>query len=549
MPEANHELHASKRAEYSQKVLDSSAEQRLVMAGPGTGKSYLFQQVAKSLREQGKENILVLTFINELVKDLAIDMHGLAEVFTLHSFAAKKLQSRQKIYMKLLAIAATDYKVHHGETANYSEILNNLDISGNEAKLEYLATKRQYYKSYDTTSIVYDLVRLFESDPTKIPVYDLIMIDEYQDFNNLEAKLIELLATKSPVLIAGDDDQSLYSFKHAKPENIRNLHTGSDYETFELPYCSRSTAVVIDAFHDFLVEAQSNGHLVGRVDKQYLYFPDPKKDKYSEQFPKIEVRMKVYETMNAYTIDQSIKEIFTFEPSFDVLIICPLKKQIPKIADALRKKGYINVSGDEGSKGSSDVLADGLRILLEDKDSNLGWRLCAEALLELDALDSAIIKSSDNRTLFRDCLENDAKQLIKKLRAITVKLKDNQSINDEERGLLFEKLGIDASSIGEQLAKKTILETSSSRSLHSSVKIKVTTILGSKGLSYDYVFMINFDNRFLIPNNGRDIDDESINKFLVALTRSRKRISIFTSKNSEPTFVSWINPERKTVTS
>ena len=70
--------------------------------------------------------------------------------------------------------------------------------------------------------------------------------------------------------------------------------------------------------------------------------------------------------------------------------------------------------------------------------------------------------------------------------------------------------------------------------------------LGSKGLSCDYVFLVNFDDRFLIPKSG--LTDECVNKFLVALTRSRKKTFIFSQPLSEPTFVSWIDPERKSTT-
>ena len=316
MNDNNYEYHEKERASYSQKVISSTSSKRLVMAGPGTGKSYLFQQVAKDLIEKSKTKILVLTFINELVKDLSVDMHGLAEVSTLHSFAAKKLKSNQNIYLDLLSVVAKDYAVEmESDTqVKYQPILNNLKLDGHEDELRYLDKRRQYYKSYDATTIVYELVKLYLSDQTKIPRYDLIMIDEYQDFNELEAKLIELLSSKNPVLIAGDDDQSLYSFKHSKPEKIRKMHASDEYDTFELPYCSRSTKVVIDSFHDFVTSAQTNGHLSNRVAKQYLYFPDPKKDKYSQEYPKIEVKRQIFETKNAYTIDQSLKDIFNYAP-------------------------------------------------------------------------------------------------------------------------------------------------------------------------------------------------------------------------------------------
>lgn len=545
----NYDHYENERASYSQKVIDSTSFKRLVMAGPGTGKSYLFQQVAKDLIEKSKTKILVLTFINELVKDLSVDMHGLAEVSTLHSFAAKKLRSNQNIYLDLLSVVAKDYVVEmESDTqVQYQPILNNLELYGHEDKLEYLDKRRQYYKSYDATTIVYELVKLYSSDQTKIPQYDLIMIDEYQDFNELEAKLIELLSSKSPVLIAGDDDQSLYSFKHSKPEKIRKMHSSDEYETFELPYCSRSTKVIIDSFHDFVTSAQTNGHLIDRVAKQYLYFPDPKKDKYSQEYSKIEIKRQIFETKNAYTIDQSIKNIFNYEPKFDVLIICPLKKQIPRIAESLRKKGYTNVSGDGKANKTKQILADGLNILLGDKDSNLGWRLCVESLADANVLEDAIKKSSDLQKAFKDCLPRDTVSLIKKLRAISVKLRDEQIISSEDRLLIYEKLGVKPEELGDAFAKDLIFGSSMPGDLHCSVKIKITTILGSKGLSYDYVFMINFDDRYLLPQDGSSIDDESINKFLVALTRSRKRISIYTSKTTEPTFVSWISGDRKLV--
>ena len=71
--------------------------------------------------------------------------------------------------------------------------------------------------------------------------------------------------------------------------------------------------------------------------------------------------------------------------------------------------------------------------------------------------------------------------------------------------------------------------------------IKITTILGSKGLSSDYVFMVNFDDKFLLEKGK--ITDEKICNFLVALTRARKRLFIYTSSKQVPIFVEWIGEE------
>jgi superfamily I DNA/RNA helicase len=176
----------------------------------------------------------------------------------------------------------------------------------------------------------------------------------------------------------------------------------------------------------------------------------------------------------------------------------------------------------------------------------LGWRLCTEVLAGADVLKNSIKKSADFRKSFKDCLPREMITKIKKLRAITVKLQAGQLIGDEDRELFFENLGVEPNELGEAAAKELIFGSSASGNLHCTTNIKITTILGSKGLSYDYVFMINFDDQYLLPRDG-EIDDESINKFFVALTRSRKKIFIYTTKSVEPTFVSWISQERKTV--
>jgi superfamily I DNA/RNA helicase len=72
--------------------------------------------------------------------------------------------------------------------------------------------------------IVFAIVKQFEVKKEKIPTYEQVVVDEFQDFNKLEVSLIELLAEKSPILLAGDDDQALYDFKDASPEHIRERH-------------------------------------------------------------------------------------------------------------------------------------------------------------------------------------------------------------------------------------------------------------------------------------------------------------------------------------
>jgi superfamily I DNA/RNA helicase len=536
-----YKTHSDKRAAYSKEVLQSDSSKKIVMAGPGTGKSFLFQQIAKQYIGEGKEKILVLTFINELVKDLAIDMHGLADVSTLHRFAAKELSLKQQIYMDLLKVVTTDFKIETGETKDFDTILHNLEYSESQA-IEYLRGRRGYYSCLDPASMVFELVSFYSQNKEKIPEYDLILVDEYQDFNLLEVELIDLLSTKSNILIAGDDDQSLYSFKHSVPENIREKHKSGVYTAFELPYCSRSTEVVIDSFHDVVNKAKSEGYIRGRIEKQYIYFPCEDKDKVSSENPKVMIRKETHQGQNAYYVDSEISKIFEREPRFDVLVICPLRNQINSLGAALRKKGYSNVSGDESPSDGSKQLANGLKYIMDDKDSNLGWRISAEALMDEHQFKEALLKSKNCDVAFLNCVPSEIKSVIKALRAACVKLKDNKPLTEEQQKLIFDKLEISTTELGEKSARNMVFSNKSNK-VHQSIKVKMTTILGSKGLSYDYVFMVNFDDKYLVPKEG--IDDESINKFLVAMTRSKKRIYLFTSQRQDPTFVGWINQDRK----
>ena len=68
-------------------------------------------------------------------------------------------------------------------------------------------------------------------------------------------------------------------------------------------------------------------------------------------------------------------------------------------------------------------------------------------------------------------------------------------------------------------------------------------MLGAKGLTRDYAFLVNFDDRFLLDRgngNTMKITDNSICKFLVALTRAKERVCIYTGKDEYPTYVKWI---------
>lgn len=78
--------------------------------------------------------------------------------------------------------------------------------------------------------------------------YDLIVVDEYQDLNACDLEVLRLLGVRGASIIgAGDDDQSIYSFRKAAPEGIRRfLRDFPDASDYTLSVTQRCGSKVIE---------------------------------------------------------------------------------------------------------------------------------------------------------------------------------------------------------------------------------------------------------------------------------------------------------------
>ena len=76
--------------------------------------------------------------------------------------------------------------------------------------------------------------------------FEHVIVDEFQDLNRAEQVLTDLLAEQAAVTIIGDEDQSIYSFKHAHPDGIvtfADAHPGTHDETLNV--CRRCPTGVV----------------------------------------------------------------------------------------------------------------------------------------------------------------------------------------------------------------------------------------------------------------------------------------------------------------
>lgn len=530
-------------------IVKSTSRKKIVVAGPGTGKTYLFKKII-----EGKNNTLTLTFVNALVEDLSLELYGISDVKTLHSFARSTLGSNIgaiKIFPKLSEVIEEDAKILLKKDIDFDFLFHNRDDENEN--IEFYKKRKNYYdKHYGYSDIIFALVKYFEDKKDKVPTYDQILVDEFQDFNKLEISLIDLLAEKSPVLLVGDDDQALYEdLKSASAKYIRDRFSDNcpDYESFTLPHCRRCTSVIVNAANDIITSAVNDNFLKGRADKKYEYFQDKNKDVESNENQKI-IYSQQFARKIPWFIEQQIGKVAEeIKGKFSVLIISPTKTQTRSIIDALKGKGFVNIESAEkrGEKGLT--LLDGLKILLDDENSNLGWRIVSRSILSDTDFDSVLKESiKDNAKCFAELIDSKKKKEVKDILKILRAIKNDKNVKEEKLDEVLRKVGFGPFDIAKNYLKDEI--NSNSMRIGNpglrKIPIKATTIQSSKGLDADCVFITYFDDRYFIKNKDKkNIEDKEICNFLVALTRARRKVFLISSDDKkEPTFLKWIKNDR-----
>lgn len=536
------------RKRYVDDIVESPASRKIVVAGPGTGKTYLFKQVLRD-----KPRTLTLTFINSLIEQLALELYGMSEVRTLHGFARSELGrvtgSSVGIFPKLSRVIEEDATLLLGRNVKFEKMFCERDDAN--AELAFYQERKRYYGEWRGYSdVVFDLVKKYESDASCVPRYDQVVIDEFQDFNQLEVSLIDALADRNPILLAGDDDQALYDFKSASACHIRSKHGDGcpDYASFELPYCSRSTRVIVDAVNDVVRAATIRGLLRDRVAKSYKYFECESKDKESEFNPKI-VYARVYSNQIPWAVEKTLKEVAgEVRSEFSVLVISQTRGQSDAIARALETKGFNNVRHALRVPDAAPSFAEGLRLIMEDKASNLGWRIAAGHVLEEKDL-AALVRATSQRTQpVRELVPGDKRKWITRLVRASGKIEKGKPVETDEVEAVLGACSCSLEEILETRARETLLAADAQSHGDPGVRgipITATTVQSSKGLAADYVFITHCDDQYMVKDKDKsNVADRDVCNFLVALTRARKRVYLISSQGGDPQFVQWIDAER-----
>ena len=99
-----------------------------------------------------------------------------------------------------------------------------------------------------------------------LPGIKHLIVDEYQDLNNCDQEFVDHLAAfGANIFVAGDDDQSVYSFRHAAPNGIVNyLSNHPNATSHNLQHCFRCTPAVLSAAGTLI------SHSPARIQKNHV---------------------------------------------------------------------------------------------------------------------------------------------------------------------------------------------------------------------------------------------------------------------------------------
>ncbi|MEX0981362.1 MAG: ATP-dependent helicase [Bacteroidales bacterium] len=524
---------SEERQRYLDLILESDSVKQLIVAGPGTGKTYTFKQLLKSL---GPGNYLVLSFIRKLVDDIAFEMGDMAEVKTFHAFCKRILHEQQgkvDIYPKLPEIIQDDATLLNYDYSDFETKFRNLEEATPD--IAFFLARGDYYKYLSFDDSVYRLYQLLKEDNSILGEYDHIIVDEYQDFNLLEVEFLKELEKTGPILIAGDDDQAIYEGRSSSPDYLRERYKSGDYDIFELPYCSRCPEVVVNATNSFIENLIAYGGLKNRLKKSYFPYTDGNEET-NRLHPKIKViEVPVISTIAKY-IDKEIQKIPSGEilesnntdSSYPTVLIIGQRHYLSELHKKLVRT-YPQIEFDAKSQEDQSRILDGIKMLIRDENSNLGWRVLAEELLSRIVLKSVIIESR-NLSPLRGLLEEDFLQpIVGLINLIKLVKQESREFSNDEKRTIKEKFPSDADIIINYFSPGEEEEQAEQDPEEPTILLR--TFEGSKGLSGGHVFIVGANDGSIPKFEKEDeVKDIECCKFVVALTRTRKQCHIISNR-------------------
>ncbi len=384
-----------------------------------------------------------------------------------------------------------------------------------------------------------------------------LLVDEYQDINQAQFELIELLSRdyQKGLFVVGDDDQSIYSFRGGDPKFIREFksHFGQESTIIQMRTSRRCPSNILECASCVVAKLDSK-----RVPKGNYTFlkADPGKvtlhDCPSDDREAEIVGAILRSEKEHLDVCDSCKQL----PKRTYFILVPTRNYASKIQETLRKFRipFDSKFGDGKSGFSIFTLVKGWTAL---PTSNFATRQAIELIIEggaLKQLPSSRSRSPEKLKLRENGLNKIASlwnDIIKEQKSILDILKEKAEkddlLKDVHEKLLEIKTAYDKGNVHDFLQKVTLytkpwssldkfFEETKNQTRTQSVNqdafnVRVLTTQSSKGLQAHAVFIIGLEQE-VIPR--KVASDEALAEdarlFFVAMTRAEEQVHLFKSR-------------------
>ncbi|MFA7186394.1 MAG: UvrD-helicase domain-containing protein, partial [Victivallales bacterium] len=320
----------------------------MVFAGAGTGKTRtLTYRVAYMVDVAGirPENILAITFTNKATNEMKSRLERLigmnyfaVTITTFHSFCARILRREipalgysrhfsiidEEEQLKIINALVKEQKLDKSEypgkkvqkIINYCKCFDQTpDDSVIDKLLESYEEHNRKYNLLDFEDLLLKVDMLFDLHPEVLEkyarIYRYVLVDEFQDTNIVQYRIMKRLTAESRnYFVVGDDDQSIYSFRGANYRNIKIFKQDfPEHRIFYLTQNYRSTQAILDGCNRLIANNKDR-------EKKSLFSETPGNDDDVVIFPTYSEKMEA-----SYIVDQIFSKRLKGEPysSFAVL--------------------------------------------------------------------------------------------------------------------------------------------------------------------------------------------------------------------------------------
>ena len=578
----------------------------LILAGAGSGKTRtITYRIAHMIENVGISpySILAVTFTNkaakemrERVEELVGDIAKACTISTFHSFGMRLLRmyGKEVGYNSNFTIYDTDDQkrivkaILKGQNLSINGVkLTERDLVSMISKIkeqiktldEYSVMNKQIVEVYDKynrallesnamdfSDILLNTYKLLQKPEILEKVqnkYKYIMIDEYQDTNNLQYKIIDLIARKSSNLcVVGDENQSIYGFRGANILNILNFETNyNNAKIIKLEENYRSTTTILDAANELIKNNKSSKDKKlwtqnGKGDLIKVLACDNARDEVSRIIEIIKgnhqngiayrdmtilyrtnAQSRVFEEgLLRYSIPHKVFGGISFYSRAEIKDIIAYLSIIVNPQDELNLQRIINVPKRKvGEKGIE-------KIITYAKENNLNLLEVLSHIKEISGLTvvgkEKLLEMYDIIKELRDLsyIETASyivQTLIDKIKYIDY-IKENyddaeariENIDEFKNSILELENVVGELRLNEYLENVSLISATDDLEEKSDY-VKLMTIHNSKGLEFPIVFLVGFENE-IFPGSRAMFEEKEMEEerrlCYVALTRAEKKL-------------------------